>query len=186
MSVQTRSELQASAATITNETAAGANTAARVGGLFDDLADTATLNRERGFGSLSVSGDTNFTPTSNSAVKLTIGMDEGILSTYNFSLNKSTCVITYTGIAGAALKVSANMTFSASNNREFEWYIAKNGNTIASSKASLTMSHNNGHAVYVEAYLTAAVNDVFSLYVKSIDSAEAITIQSLNLTAVTL
>ena len=186
MSVQTRSELQASALTITNETAAGANTAARVGGLFDDLADTATLNRERGFGSLSVSGDTNFTPTSNAAVKLTIAMDEGILSTYNFTLNKTTSVITYTGIAGAALKVSANMTFSATNNREFEWYIAKNGSTIASSKSSLTMSHNNGHAVYVEAYLTAAVNDVFSLYVKSIDSAEAITIQSLNLTAVTL
>jgi hypothetical protein len=171
MSVQTRSQLQASALTITNETAAGANTASRVGGLFDDLADTATLNRERGFGSLSVSGNTNFTPTSNSAVKLTIAMDEGILSTYNFTLNKSTCVITYTGIAGAALKVSANMTFSASNQREFEWYIAKNGNTIASSKASLTLSHNN---------------DQFSVFVKSIDSAEAITIQSLNFTAVTL
>jgi hypothetical protein len=186
MSVQTRSELQASAATIANETAAGANTASRVGGLFDDLADTATLDRERGFGSLTVASNTNFTPTSNSAVKLTIAMDEGILSTYNFSLNKSTCVITYTGIAGAALKVSANMTFSASNNRDFEWYIAKNGNTIASSKASLTLSHNNGHAVYVETYLTAAVNDVFSLYVKSINSEEAITIQSLNFTAVTL
>jgi hypothetical protein len=186
MSVQTRSQLQASALTITNETAAGANTASRVGGLFDDLADTATLNRERGFGSLSVSGNTNFTPTSNSAVKLTIAMDEGILSTYNFTLNKSTCVITYTGIAGAALKVSANMTFSASNQREFEWYIAKNGNTIASSKASLTLSHNNGHAVYVETYLTAAVNDQFSVFVKSIDSAEAITIQSLNFTAATL
>ena len=44
MSVQMRTQLQASAATITNETAAAANTAARVGGLFDDLADTATLN----------------------------------------------------------------------------------------------------------------------------------------------
>jgi hypothetical protein len=186
MSVQTRIQLQDSAATITNETAAGANTAARVGGLFDDLADTATLNRERGFGSLSVSGDTNFTPTSNAAVKLTIAMDEGILSTYNFSLNKTTSVITYTGIAGAALKVSANLTFSASNQREFEWYIAKGGNTIASSKAGITMSHNNGHAVYFEAYLTAAVNDQFSVFVKSIDSAEAITIQSLNFTAVTL
>ena len=186
MSVQTRSELQASALTITNETAAGANTAARVGGLFDDLADTATLNRERGFGSLIVSGDTNFTPTNNAAVKLTIEMGEGILSTYNFTINKTTSIITYTGIAGVALKVSANLTFSATNNREFEWYIAKNGSTIASSKASLTMSHNNGHAVYVETYLTAAVNDEFTIYVKSIDSAQAITIESLNFTAVTL
>lgn len=186
MSVQTRAQLQASSATITNETAAGANTAARVGGLFDDLADTATLNRERGFGSLSVASNTNFTPTSNSAVKLTIAMDEGILSTYNFTINKSTCVITYTGIAGAALKVSANLTFSAGNQREFDWYIAKGGNTIASSKAGITMSHDNGHAIYFEAYLTAAVNDQFTIMVNSKNSSEAITIQSLNFTATTL
>jgi hypothetical protein len=95
-------------------------------------------------------------------------------------------VITYTGIAGAALKVSANMTFSASNNREFDWYIAKGGNTIASSKAGVTMSHDNGHAVYSEAYLTAAVNDEFTIMVNSKNSAEPITIQSLNFTAVTL
>ena len=43
MSVQTRSQLVASAATITSETAAGANTAARVGGLFDDISDIAQL-----------------------------------------------------------------------------------------------------------------------------------------------
>ncbi len=186
MSVQTRAQLQASSATIANETAAGANTAARVGGLFDDLADTATLNRERGFGSLSVASNTNFTPTSNQAVKLTIAMDEGILSTYNFTINKTTCVITYTGIAGAALKVSANLTFSASNQREFDWYIAKGGNTIASSKAGITMSHDNGHAIYFEAYLTAAVNDEFTIMVNSKNSSETITIQSLNFTATTL
>ena len=60
MSVQTRTQLQASALTITNETTAGANTAARVGGLFDDLADTATLNRERGYASLLLSGTGSF------------------------------------------------------------------------------------------------------------------------------
>jgi hypothetical protein len=48
------------------------------------------------------------------------------------------------------------------------------------------MSHDNGHAVYFEAYLTAAVNDEFTIYVKSIDSDQAITIQSLNFTATTL
>ena len=61
MSVQTRTQLQTSAATITNETAAAANTAARVGGLFDDLADTATLDRERGVANLYLDSDTNFT-----------------------------------------------------------------------------------------------------------------------------
>ena len=186
MSIQTRSQLQASSATITNETAAGANTAARVGGLFDDLSDTATLNRERGYASMYLDSNRNFTPTSNTAVKLVVPMQDGILSTYNFTQNGTTCIITYTGIAGVALKVSANMTFSASNNREFEWYIAKNGSTIASSKASLTMSHDNGHAVYVETYLSASVNDVYSVYVNSINSSDAITIQSINFTAVTL
>ena len=68
MSVQTRSQLVASAATITNETAAAANTAARVGGLFDDLADTATLDRERGVANLYLDTDTAFTPTQGSAV----------------------------------------------------------------------------------------------------------------------
>ena len=62
MSVQTRSQLVASAATITNETSAGANTAARVGGLFDDLADTATLDRERGVANLYLDDVKTFTP----------------------------------------------------------------------------------------------------------------------------
>jgi hypothetical protein len=183
MSVQTRSQLQESALTITNETAAGANTASRVGGLFDDLADTATLNTERGFVSLIVSGNTNFTPTSNQSVKLTTAMTEIMSSAFNFSSTSNS--ITYTG-SGAALKVSANLTFSASNQRDFEWYIAKGGTPIASSKASLTMSHNNGHAIYVETYLNAAANETFELYVKSIDSSSAITIQSLTFTAHTL
>jgi hypothetical protein len=37
-----------------------------------------------------------------------------------------------------------------------------------------------------EAYLTAAVNDEFTIMVNSKNSAEPITIQSLNFTAVTL
>ncbi len=53
------------------ETAARANTAARVGGLFDDLADTATLDRERGVANLYLDESKSFTPTQGQAVKLT-------------------------------------------------------------------------------------------------------------------
>ena len=186
MAVQTRAQLQDDALTITNETIAGANTAARVGGLFDNLADTATLDRERGIGSLTIENNTDFTPTINQAVQLVVAMDENILSTYNFSLNKSTCEITYTGLDGAPLRVSANITFSASNNREFEWHIAKDGNIVQSSKADVTMTHNNGHSIYMEAYLVASANEKYSVYVNSINSSQDFTIQSMNFTAVTL
>ena len=186
MSVQTRSQLQASAATITNETTAGANTAARVGGLFDDLADTATLDRERGYASILVSGNTTFDTTQNVAVKLEVTMANGILSTYNFSRNAALSTLTYTGTTSAALKVSANVSFTSANNQRYKWYIAKNNTIIPESMADLTMSHSNGHAVYFEAYLTGAVNDVFSIYVNSVSGDNTITINALNFTAVTL
>jgi hypothetical protein len=110
MSVQTRTQLQASAATITNETAAGANTAARVGGLFDDLADTATLDRERGVANLYLDESKSFAPTQGSAVKLTTPLKSGLLTAYNFT--RTTTAITYTGTTNASLRVSVNMVLS--------------------------------------------------------------------------
>jgi hypothetical protein len=133
MSVQTRSDLQASAATITNETAAGANTASRVGGLFDDLADTATLDRERGFANLYLDTDTAFTPTQGQRVKLTSAMKSGVLSTYNFS--RTTTSLTYTGTTGATLRIAVSMVFSQGNNNQIKVYIAKNGTPIDQSTA---------------------------------------------------
>ena len=184
MSVQTRSQLAASAATITTETAAGANTAARVGGLFDDLADTATLDRERGVANLYLDTDTSFTPTQGSAVKLTSAMKSGLLTTYNFT--RTTSSITYTGTTSAALRVSASMVFKQGNNNQIKVYIAKNGNAINQSMTEITTFHNDGHAVNIEAVLQGAVNDEFTILVNAVSSAGAITITSLNFTVHTL
>ena len=184
MSVQTRSQLTASAATITTETAAGANTAARVGGLFDDLADTATLDRERGVANLYLDTDTSFTPTQGSAVKLTSAMKSGLLTTYNFT--RTTSSITYTGTTSAALRVSASMVFKQGNNNQIKVYIAKNGNAINQSMTEITTFHNDGHAVNIEAVLQGSVNDEFTILVNAVSSAGAITITSLNFTVHTL
>ena len=184
MSVQTRTQLQASAATITNETAAGANTAARVGGLFDDLADTATLDRERGVANLYLDTPTNWTPTQGQAVKLTSAMKLGVLSTYNFT--RTTTAITYTGTTQAMLRVSVNMVISQVNSAQIKIYIAKNGSIIAQSMADLTTTHINGHAVFTETVLQGALNDEFTIYINAVDHADTITISALSFTVHTL
>jgi len=184
MSVQTRSQLQASALTITNETAAGANTASRVGGLFDDLADTATLDRERGFANLYLDTDTAFTPTQGQRVKLTSAMKSGVLSTYNFS--RTTTSLTYTGTTSATLRIAASMVFAQGNNNQVKVYIAKNGTPIDQSMTQITTSHTDGHAVFTETVLQGAVNDVFTIYIYAVSSGASITISALSFTAHTL
>ena len=184
MSVQTRTQLQASAATITTETAAGANTAARVGGLFDDLADTATLDRERGVANRYIDTPTNWTPTQGQAVKLTATMKAGVVSTYNFTSTSSS--ITYTGTTQAMLRVSVNMVLSQGNGNQIKIYIAKNGAIIAQSMADLTLSHNNGHAVFTETVLQGAANDEFTIYINAVDSDATIVISALSFTVHTL
>jgi len=184
MSVQTRSQLQASAATITNETTAGANTAARVGGLFDDLADTATLDRERGVVNRYIDEATSWTPTQGSAVKLTATMKAGAVSTYNFSSTSNS--LTYTGTTSAMLRVSVNIVLAQGNNNQIKIYIAKNGSTIAQSMADLTLQHSDGHAVFTETVLQGTANDEFTVYINAEDSGSAITISALTFTAHTL
>jgi hypothetical protein len=184
MSVQTRSQLQASAATITTETAAGANTATRVGGLFDDLADTATLDRERGVVNRYIDEATSWTPTQGSAVKLTATMKAGVVSTYNFSSTSNS--LTYTGTTSAMLRVSVNMVLSQGNGNQVKIYIAKNGTIIAQSMADLTLQHDNGHAVFTETVLQGTDNAEFSVYINAVDSGSAITISALTFTAHTL
>ena len=184
MSIQTRTQLQTSAATIASETAAGANTAARVGGLFDDLADTATLDIERGVANLYLDESKNFTPTQGSAVKLTTPLKSGLLSTYNFS--RTTTSLTYTGTTSAALRVSLNLVISQVNNAQIKIYIAKNGSIIPQSMADLTTTHTNGHAVFTETVLQGALNDEFTIYINAVDHADTITISALSFTVHTL
>jgi hypothetical protein len=156
-----------------------------VGGLFDDLADTATLDRERGFANLYLDTNTAFTPTQGQRVKLTSAMQSGVLSTYNFS--RTTTSLTYTGTTGAALRIAASMVLAQQgNNNQIKVYIAKNGTTIDQSMTEITISHSDGHAIYTEAYVTGAVNDEFTIYVNAIDSGGSITISALSFTIQTL
>ena len=188
MSVQTRTQLQASALTITNETAAGANTASRVGGLFDDLADTATLDSERGYASVATTTDRSFVTTNNTAAKLLIQTGNNILSTSNFSRVGTIAgpSITYTGTLSAAIRVSANLTFSGANGDDYVWAIYKNDVQIGSSEARVTLTHTEGHQVVLETFLIANTNDEFSIYVNSIDGVRTITISSISFNAHTL
>ena len=188
MSVQTRSELQASAATITNETTAGANTAARVGGLFDDLADTATLNIERGYVSVGTGTDRTFVTTNQTPVELLIQTGTIMLSNINFTRDASAAgpTITYTGTIPAAIRVSANLTFTGANGDEYLWLIYRNAATIVSSEARVTLSHNEGHQVVWETFLIANTNDVVSIYVNSLNGSNTITVTSISFNAHTL
>jgi len=188
MSVKTRSQLQESALTITNETAAGANTASRVGGLFDDLADTATLDIERGYASVATAADRSFVTTNNTATKLLIATGNNILSTNNFSRVATSAgpSITYTGTLSAAIRVSANLTFSGANGDDYVWGFLKNDAQIGSSEARVTLSHTEGHQVVLETFLIANTNDEFSIYVTSVDGVRTISILSISFNAHTL
>ena len=188
MSVQTRSELQASAATITSETTAGANTAARVGGLFDDLADTATLDSERGYASVATASDRTFATTNATWVQLLIQTGNNILSSSNFTRVATIAgpSITYTGTLSAAIRVSANLTFSGGNNQRYVWAIYKNGAIIISSETSVMLTHSDGHQLILETFLIANTNDAFTIFVNSLDGSNTITITSISFNAHTL
>ena len=107
------------------------------------------------------------------------------MSTYNFS--RTTNSLTYTGTTNAALRIAASMVLAQGNNgNQIKVYIAKNGTPIDQSMTDITTTHTNGHAVYTEAYVTGAVNDVFTIYINAIDSGASITISALSFTAHTL
>jgi hypothetical protein len=84
------------------------------------------------------------------------------------------------------LRVSVNMVLSQGNGNQVKIYIAKNGTIIAQSMADLTLSHNNGHAVFTETVLQGAANDEFTIYINAVDSDATIVISALTFTAHTL
>lgn len=177
MAVQTRTQLDAKSNTVKIETATGANTAVRVGGLFEDFADSVTLNSERGLAVNYIDSNTNWTPTQGTPVKVTATTKAGIIVSGLFTRENSQ--ITYIGESGSLIKVSAFMTMSQGNNNQLVTYIAKNNNIVLESMADITMTHNNGHTLYTEAYFNANKNDVFSLFINAISDPSAITFYSL-------
>lgn len=183
MAIQTRTQLQAKSATVQNETAPSANTAARVGGLFDDFADSVTLNGERGLMTLIVDAPVLFGTDNGNAILLDISMNESetLGDVFESSENK----ITYTGAGTAKIRVAALLSFAGINNREYVFYIAKNDNVIAQSACANTTQGTHAHPAFSEAFLKADSGDQFTVYVYA-NTSNNITINNLTFSAFTI
>ena len=183
MAVQTRTQLQNKSAIVQNETAPSANTAARVGGLFDDFADSVTLNGERGLMTLIVDAPVTFATVNNNTILLDVSMNEAenLGDVFESSENK----ITYTGAVSAKIRVAVLLSFSGINNRQYFFYIAKNGNVIAQSACENTTQGTHTHSAFSEAFLKADSGDQFTVYVLS-NVSDNITIKNLTFSAFTI
>ena len=137
---------------------------------------------------MATASDRTFATTDQTWVQLLIVTGNNILSSNNFSRVATIAgpTITYTGVLSSAIRVSANLTFYGQSNDTYLWSIYKNGATIASSETSVTLSHNDGHQVVLETFLIAETNDVFSIYVRSQNGSNTITITSISFNVHTL
>lgn len=183
MAVQTRAQLQTKSATVQNETAPNANTAARVGGLFDDFADSVTINGERGYMTMYINSPKVFTTDNGNAILLETTMTQGEYAGTVFSVSGFT--MTYTGATSASVRVAVLLSFSGGNNREYTFYIAKNGNVISQSACKNTTQGVHTHSAFSEAFMKADSNDVFSVYVLA-NTSSPMTVESLTFSAFTI
>lgn len=183
MAIQTRTQLQAKSATVQSETAPSANTAARVGGLFDDLSDSVTLNGERGFASLYVDTPTGYTPNTSTEVAVDIAMENGASSGSVFSTSDYT--ISYTGSITVGLRISCQLTFAGINDRRYSFWIAQNGNIIPQSLSENTTQGTHNHFICLEAFVLASTDAFFEIFASS-NSGSEITIQTATFTACTI
>lgn len=183
MAVQTRAQLQTKSATVQNETAPNANTAARVGGLFDDFADSVTINGERGYATMYINSPTGFETDDGNAILLETPMTQGEYAGTIFSVSDFT--MTYTGATSASVRVAVLLSFSGINNREYIFYIAKNGNVISQSACQNTTQGTHAHSAFSEAFMKADPNDIFSVYVFA-NTSSSMTVESLTFSAFTI
>lgn len=183
MAVQTRAQLLTKSATVQNETAPNANTAARVGGLFDDFADSTVLTLERGMASLFVDATTPYGISDANPSPIDITMSAGasygsVLEPYRDSK------IIYTG-SNAKLRVSCQLAFTGVNNRRYSFWIAIDGQEIPQSLWEDTLQGTHAHTVSCEAFVNASVGSEFEIYALSTDPA-AIDIKTLTFAAYVL
>lgn len=183
MAVQTRTQLQTKSATVQNETAPSANTAARVGGLFDDFADSVTLNGERGFASLYLDTPTGYIPNTSAEEIVDITMENGASAGSFFSASDYT--ITYTGSITVGLRISCQLTFAGDNNRRYSFWIGQNGNIIPQSLSENTTQGTHYHFICLEAFVLASTNNYFEIFASS-NSGSEITIKTVTFTACTI
>lgn len=183
MAVQTRAQLDTKSNTVKSETAPSANTAARVGGLLEDFADSVTLNGERGFASLYVDTPTGYTPSTSTEVLVDINMENGASAGSIFSASGYT--ISYTGSITVGLRISCQLTFAGANNRLYSFWIAQNGNIIPQSLSENTTQGIHNHVICLEAFVLASTDNSFEIFASSSSESE-ITIQTATFTACTI
>ena len=183
MAVQTRVQLQNKSATVQNETVANANTALRVGGLFDDFADSVTLNSERGLMTLYVDSSVSYTPSTSTPAVLDVSMNGG--PSFGTGFSESDYAITYSGAISAPIRISVQLTFAGTNNRRYSFWIAQDGNIIPQSLSENTTQGTHNHVIYAEAFVVADTGSYFEIYAESSDS-NSINIKTLTFAAFTI
>jgi|688.fasta_scaffold838436_1 hypothetical protein len=183
MAVQTRAQLDIKSNTVKNETAPSANTAARVGGLLEDLSDSVTLNGERGFASLYVDTPTGYTPNTFTEVVVNITMSNGASAGSIFSASEYT--ISYTGSITVGLRISCQLVFAGDNSRIYSFWIAQNGNIIPQSLSEERTQGTHNHTICLEAFVLASTGNSFEIFASS-NSGNEITIQTVTFTACTI
>ncbi len=182
MAVQTRAQLLTKSATVQNETAPNANTAARVGGLFGDFADSNVLTLERGMVSIYISMTASFAISDANPSPIDITMDAG--PGYGSVLEQSDSKITYTG-SNAKLRVSCQLAFAGVNNRRYSFWIAQDGVEIPQSLWEDTLQGTHAHTASCEAFVSASNGSLFEIYAISNDPT-AIDIKTLTFAAYVL
>jgi hypothetical protein len=183
MAVQTRVQLQNKSATVQNETVANANTALRVGGLFDDFADSVTLNSERGLMTLYVDSSVSYTPSTSTPAVLDVSMNGG--PSFGTGFSESGYTITYSGAISAPIRISVQLTFAGTNNRRYSFWIAHKGDIIAQSLSENTTQGTHNHFVCTEAFVVADTDSYFEIYAES-SASNSISIKTLTFAAFTI
>lgn len=182
MAVQTRAQLDTKSNTVKNETAPSANTAARVGGLLKDFADSTVLTLERGMVSLFVDTATPYGISDASPSPIDITMSAGV--SYGNVLEISDSHITYVG-SGAELRVSCQLSFTGVNNRRYSFWIAIDGQEIPQSLCEYTLQGTHAHTVSCEAFVSAGDGTKFEIFALSNDPT-SINIRTLTFAAYVL
>lgn len=156
MAIETRANLDSASLVVKNETGIAQNTANRVGTLFENLADSTALLKERGCVSVSTKDPFSFiVVNADTPEKLTYAMDGAISTAYNVN-SESSPRVDWTGAGSLPYRVSALLNFSGTSNREYYFYIARNGVVDDTTKVSVHLHSSNPHSAYLELYAEGA------------------------------
>jgi len=172
MAIETRANLDSASLVVKNETGIAQNTANRVGTLFENLADSTALLKERGCVSLSKSSAYSFTVAANDTPeKLTYSMSGVVSTAYNVAGEPSPRV-DWTGAGSLPYRVSALLNFSGANNTEYYFYIARNGVVNDTTKVSVHLYSSDPHSAYLELYAEGAGQ--YEIWIEQKDSIDQI------------